>query len=177
MFITFPVQPLTEKFILPLVNLRGAGVVLVNQEGQVISSNYRLLFDKNIFELVEQYDLDTNAELLTAFKQAKTGIEGGIVHQAPDLEGQGKTLVISAFAPLNFNQANWFLWISFPVEKAMADSLPLLSLRIWTLVLDIFGLLLLSLSVIVGFRLAQKKAFIEGFDKARRELIKSVKGN
>jgi hypothetical protein len=172
LFLTFYIDELVERLINPLLLWPETTAQLVSGDGQVMASNQVDLVGKDIQDCLDVIESQTGRSVFsTPSSIIDGGSEGSLVHSCP-ADGP-KT--ISAYASARIGSQDFLLLVSTPYEKILNLSSPLRGTQVRWLIFDLIGLLLLILVFIIGFRMAQRKAFINGFRNGRDGVIKKLK--
>jgi hypothetical protein len=176
LFFTFSLKELTEKYITPLVFSPRVQSLIVAQEGEVVASTVSEAVGENILEYAQQGKWEGQDEYLTMVEKALIEKEGSAIHNYYLSSPYNKLIkAITVYVPIEINDQTWSLWITVPYEEAIGLALPLEFFRSRGFVFGLTGVFVLILVSILGIRVAQKDAFVDGFRNGRRAIKKTKK--
>lgn len=177
-FISFPVDDLTEKYITPLAFSSRTKALIITREGTVIGSNVPEAAGENVLTYPQQEDWQGREEYLDMAREALTGKEGSQAHLYHLFAPYNRQVkLITAYTSVKINSQAWSLWISTPYEEAMRFFSPFRLNQIGGIIFVSVLVLILILTLIFGVRIAHKDAFLDGYAQAKDHFDKkSAKG-
>ncbi len=166
-FVSFPLEGLTEKFITPLVSLPATQALLITQDGFVVASTIPQITGENVLEYGQQEDWPRREEYLAITKKALEGEEGSAVHDYLLVANKKLIKTVTAYAPIRVDSQTWSLWITAPYKEGVKFASPISIAQSLGLVFGLIGASILILTFILGIRVAQRDAFVDGFRDGR----------
>ncbi|OGD53640.1 hypothetical protein A3J78_01785 [Candidatus Beckwithbacteria bacterium RBG_13_35_6] len=170
-FFSFSMPTLTEKYLSPIITSPSALSHLVNQDGSIIASSQSFT-DKSA---VLGQSTEINAlQIDPALQKTLTGSEGSLIHSSPLFT---QTLgindkIITSYSPVKVANNFWSLWISTPYSQALTIIKPLKQKQSLGFSLILIGLAVIGVTFVFGIRLAQRNAFVKGFNQYQLQVKK-----
>lgn len=175
-FISFPLEDLTEKYVAPLVTALGIQSLVVTQEGAVVASTMSEAIGENVLAYPQQGEWEGKEEYLAMAREALEGKEGTLIHNYYLFTPHQKLIkAVTAYTPIEIDNQLWSLWITAPYQEAMRFALPVRIIQNQGLVFGLVGLVVLVLTFVFGVRVAQRDAFLDGFKNGRDGIKKRGK--
>jgi hypothetical protein len=157
LIIFYLLEELAEKYVLSLTFSPTTEVILANEEGFVLASTMVGMTGSNLTEHVRL----RNQDWVQTKKLASSGKEGSLLL---DFAFQDQTRkVLAVFAPVFIEEKSWALMVVQPYEEVASQFHSLDRARTAVILVVFFGVLVLSSLFILGIRVTQKRAFVNGF--------------
>lgn len=175
-FISFPLSDLTQKYIAPLPFSPRAKSLVIASDGTIVASTIPEAVGQNALEYAKQGEQKGRQEYLAMTKEALAGREGSLLHDYYLFAPFNKRIkVITAYAPIRFDNQIWSVWVSVPYEEVVELVLPLRANQIEGFLFGLMGVIILVLVFVFGVRVAQKDGFLDGYSRAKDDFDKQKK--
>jgi len=175
-FISFPLGDLTKKYVDPLVSLPATKLLIVSQDGTVVTATIEETIGENVLKHAQQEDWEGRKEYLGMIKKALAGEEGSLVHYYYLFAPYNKRLkIITAYTPIKIDNQIWSLWVSVPYSDVIKLVLPFRANQIGGVIFGLVLVMALVLVFVFGVRVAQRDGFMDGYMQARDEVDKKKK--
>jgi hypothetical protein len=171
--ITFPIDELAEKYIVPLSLSPKTHYTIVSEEGMIITSTFKEIIGKNILQLQKEESWPEDSRQLV--RRAMRGEEGTAFHSFVNVFTREVSEAVSAYSPIRVNGSLLSVWVSVPygeIEKLVS---PFRQNQIVALIVVLGGTLALAIIYILGIRVSQKDGFLDGYFQAKNERRKKKK--
>lgn len=170
--LSFPLDSLIRRYLLPLGLESGTDVRIVREDGEIIAALERELIGKNIYQEMEKLNFPKKEGFIKEIKEIiKNKKEGAFIHYSPF---KNEEAVIS-FVPIKVNGYSWMLWLCAPYKEAVFSYRPLTKNAILGIILGFIIFIFLMIIFVFGVRIAQRDGFIDGFRDGRNGICKVCK--
>lgn len=169
MFAFLP-DKLAETYLLPLHPYAGGNVLLIDQGGAlIVCTREAEMVGKNIIEYLKNLDNPQYKSLLFLLNEMSRGKEGWVVTDFVFPEKDyGKEIV--GFASVEFGQHFWSVGSTVAYNEALSRISKFSSRQAWFIIFVLLAALTISAGLILGVRVAQRDAFLDGFRNGQGSL-------
>lgn len=160
---------LTEVYLDPLQISQGTQVYLLSSDGVVLHSPYPKLAGENIAELLRQHSFIGNEAIIKMIEQRLHKAEEGSFELAwpASYGGTELTKYLLAYSPVRLSNQSWSLAIATPIDDTLAFYKPYRILKKVSFFIVLLFTIVFSVFIVLAVRIAQKNAFLNGFDHGK----------
>ena len=163
--LSFAIDDLTEKYVMPLMSSEKTTALLLRQDGRVIASSEGTLLGIDILDFLSKSKYEGMEETLGLVEEALAGEETAGVHACARFSQPGNLkYAISAFSSTQIDEeSRLVVWITVPLEEVLAFTWPMKLYEIQRLIFLTGGMFFLASVFLLGLYVAKRDGFIDGF--------------
>lgn len=167
-FIAFPVEALTERYVLPLTILSRFESMIIASDETILASSKVEMVGKKVSSYLDSLSQTEREIYRLSLSQALEDKEGNLVRFSLKETDGRRDKLITAYSPVKLQGQTWSLWVSTPYEEAATLFFPLRQNLKNLLLFGFSGLVILTFLFIWEIRAAQRDGFLEGFAQGKQ---------